>query len=64
MSVAWSASSTRTRAGESSTAEQDGFAYRAVKAWTGDVEPAGPQSSPGSAYQSTLTITFDEQLRS
>ncbi|MEV8507065.1 cold shock domain-containing protein [Actinoplanes sp. NPDC051475] len=42
-------------------ASQDGFAFRAVKVWTGDVEPPG-QPGPGensTAYRSTLTLTFE-----
>jgi CspA family cold shock protein len=41
-------------------ASQDGFAFRAVRVWTG-VEPAESpreQVSPD-AYRSTLTLTFD-----
>jgi CspA family cold shock protein len=42
--------------------DQDGFGYRAVKVWTGEVEPpdriAGPDGS--GAYGSTLTLTFDQ----
>jgi CspA family cold shock protein len=41
-------------------AEQDGFGFRAVKVWTGDVEPTGQPSSGGGAYHSTLTLTFEE----
>ena len=42
-------------------ASQDGFAYRAVKVWTGDVEPVEePHARRGSdGYSSTLTLTFD-----
>ena len=42
-------------------ARQDGFAFRAVKVWTGEVEPPAPvgeQRSSG-AYHSTLIITAD-----
>jgi CspA family cold shock protein len=42
-------------------ARQDGFAFRAVKVWTGAVEPSAPiggRRSPG-AYHSRLTITVD-----
>jgi len=53
------------RAGQAVTfravrARQDGYAYAAVKVWTGDQEPpdTGP-GSPGGAYDSTLTITYD-----
>ncbi|GAA2522351.1 cold-shock protein [Pilimelia columellifera] len=40
---------------------QDGFAYRAVKVWTGGVEPPDQPPTPdGSAgYRSSLTLTFD-----
>jgi CspA family cold shock protein len=40
---------------------QDGFAYRAVKVWTGDVEPAQQTRPPRSsaACHSSLTLTFD-----
>jgi len=42
-------------------ARQDGFAYRAVKVWSGDVEPPDrPRPQDGSAaYWSSLTLTFD-----
>lgn len=42
-------------------ASQDGFAYRAVKVWTGDEEPADqPRTQRSSiAYHSSLTLTFD-----
>lgn len=42
-------------------ASQDGFAYRAVKVWTADVEPSDqPRHEGGSAaYRSSLTLTFD-----
>jgi CspA family cold shock protein len=42
-------------------ASQDGFAYRAVKVWTGDVEPPDQPQTQGSsaAYHSSLTLTFD-----
>jgi CspA family cold shock protein len=46
--------------------EQDGFAFRAVKVWTGDTEPVGPwpeRRSSGGAYRSHLTLTFDEPGR-
>ncbi|MFB9236323.1 cold-shock protein [Plantactinospora siamensis] len=41
---------------------QDGYAYRAVKVWTGDAEPADPETDDGdsTAYRSTLTLNFDE----
>ena len=37
---------------------QDGFAYRAVKVWTGDVEPGTVRDS--TAYRSTINLTFDQ----
>jgi cold shock protein len=42
-------------------ADQDGFAYRAVKVWTGDAEPPGRPGSgdPAGAYRSSLTLSFD-----
>jgi cold shock protein len=43
-------------------ASQDGFAYRAVKVWTDDVEPPDEPRTRGgnsAAYRSTLTLTFD-----
>ena len=42
-------------------ADQDGFAFRAVKVWTGEVEPAGPthEQRDSGAYHSTLTLTAD-----
>jgi CspA family cold shock protein len=42
-------------------ASQDGFAYRAVKVWTGDIEPADQPRTPrrSAAYHSSLTLTFD-----
>ncbi|MEU4425756.1 cold shock domain-containing protein [Actinoplanes sp. NPDC024001] len=42
-------------------ARQDGFAYRAVKVWTGDAEPADEAASGGNsvAYRSTLNLTWD-----
>ncbi|MEH1169252.1 cold shock domain-containing protein [Micromonospora sp. CPCC 205539] len=41
---------------------QDGFAFRAAKVWTGDVEPpeAPKQHGTSVAYHSTLTLTFDD----
>jgi CspA family cold shock protein len=41
--------------------EQDGFAYRATKVWTGGTEPPDPvHDEPSSgAYQSSLTLTVD-----
>jgi CspA family cold shock protein len=45
-------------------ADQDGFAFRAVKVWTGDVEPDQPRPGNGSAgYSSVLRLTFDRQGR-
>ncbi|MFK3983827.1 cold shock domain-containing protein [Micromonospora sp. NPDC050397] len=45
----------------SEAAVQDGFAYRAVKVWTGDTEPVDEPREDGGAgaYRSTLTLTFD-----
>jgi len=41
-------------------AQQDGFAYRAVRAWPWNTAPVEPgQASPGGAYTSTLTLSFD-----
>ncbi|GIE76665.1 hypothetical protein Aph02nite_26150 [Actinoplanes philippinensis] len=42
-------------------AEQDGYAFRAVKVWTGDTEPAARTVREGGsgACGSTLTLTFD-----
>lgn len=41
---------------------QDGFAFRAVKVWTGDAEPPDDPDQHGTsaAYHSTLTLTFDD----
>ncbi|MBL7259998.1 cold-shock protein [Paractinoplanes lichenicola] len=42
-------------------AQQDGFAFRALKVWTGPDEPVDapiPAASSG-AYESRLTLTFD-----
>ena len=41
------------------TADQDGFAYRAVRVWTGGAEPADRPAGTGGAYQSSLTLSFD-----
>jgi cold shock protein len=42
-------------------AEQDGFGFRAVKVWTGEVEPATPPGQQsGAAYGSRLTLTVDQ----
>jgi CspA family cold shock protein len=42
-------------------ASQDGFAYRAVKVWTSDIEPPDQprNQSNSAAYQSSLSLTFD-----
>lgn len=42
-------------------ASQDGFAFRAVKVWTGDAEPPGQpgREESSAAYQSRLTLTFE-----
>lgn len=42
-------------------ASQDGFAYRAVKVWTGGIEPPDQPRTQGNsaAYHSSLTLTFD-----
>jgi CspA family cold shock protein len=42
-------------------ASQDGFAYRAVKVWTGGIEPPDQPQTQGSsaAYHSSLALTFD-----
>jgi CspA family cold shock protein len=43
-------------------ADQDGYAFRAVRAWPQGQPPAPfptPQAGPSSVYRSTLTITFD-----
>jgi cold shock protein len=44
-------------------AEQDGFAYRAMKVWSGDTEPDDqrPDETSSDAYRSTLTLTFDDE---
>jgi cold shock protein len=42
-------------------ADQDGFAFRAVKVWFTGGEPADhPPAGPDSAYRSTLSPTFDD----
>ena len=42
-------------------ADQDGFAYRAVRLWpSGDVPAEPVVEEGGGAYQSSLTLTFDE----
>ncbi|GAB2577544.1 hypothetical protein Aab01nite_11560 [Paractinoplanes abujensis] len=45
-------------------AQQDGFAFRAVKVWTGPDEPvdAPRPVSTSTAYESWLTVTFDPPL--
>ncbi|MBB2948802.1 CspA family cold shock protein [Actinoplanes lutulentus] len=42
-------------------ADQDGFAYRALKVWAGSTEPADEAATENRsvAYRSTLTLTFD-----
>lgn len=42
-------------------ASQDGYAYRALKVWTDATEPPepAPPEHRSSAYQSSLTLTFD-----
>jgi CspA family cold shock protein len=42
-------------------ADQDGFAFRAVRVWTGDTEPPDQPEAQDSSigYQSSLTLTFD-----
>jgi cold shock protein len=42
-------------------ARQGGFSFRAVKVWTGVVEPADSRREQGSsgAYHSALTLTLD-----
>lgn len=40
--------------------DQDGYRYRARRAWPVGAEPVDtPAQSAGGAYRSTLTITFD-----
>lgn len=43
-------------------ADQDGFSFRATKAWPAGQEPVGaaPQD-PGATYSSTLTIRFNQE---
>jgi CspA family cold shock protein len=46
-------------------AHQDGYAYRALRAWPQGRQPQEPTTYPGSgegtgAYSSTLTITMNE----
>jgi len=40
-------------------ANQDGYAFRALKAWTDSTEPPDLRSD-SVAYRSTLTLTFDD----
>jgi CspA family cold shock protein len=43
-------------------ADQDGYRFRAVRAWPRDAEPFDPPTSgPSGAYRSTLTITWDDE---
>ena len=43
------------------TADQDGYAYRAVRVWPRGSDPADPVVEHGSAaYSSTLTLRFDD----
>ncbi|MBM7808592.1 hypothetical protein JOD57_004429 [Geodermatophilus bullaregiensis] len=45
-------------------AEQDGYAYRAVRVWPAGAEPAdAPADPPSAAYTSTLTLTVDDRDR-
>jgi CspA family cold shock protein len=45
---------------EFESAEQDGYAYRAVAVWTGDERPRPPADHERSvAYSSTLRLEFD-----
>jgi CspA family cold shock protein len=44
-------------------ADQNGYRFRAVKVWAGDVEPVdapGGQPSSGGAYRAGLTLVADE----
>jgi CspA family cold shock protein len=46
------------------TAEQDGYAFRAVEVWPADQAPVrsgNEVSGASSAYHSTLTLTFDSE---
>ena len=42
-------------------ASQDGFAFRAVRVWTGEGEPSATvdEQRRSGAYHSTLTLTFE-----
>lgn len=44
------------------SAEQDGYNFRATRAWPAGTEPAPekPAADPGDAYRSSLMITFDD----
>jgi cold shock protein len=44
--------------------DQDGLPYRAVKVWTGEIEPADPTyaSHPSAAYRSSLTIQHRPEI--
>ncbi|MBM2620064.1 cold shock domain-containing protein [Actinoplanes sp. LDG1-06] len=45
---------------EFETADQDGYAFRAVAVWTGSERPPGPAPQPlSTAYTSTLHLEFD-----
>jgi cold shock protein len=41
-------------------AEQDGFSYRAVRVWPRGTRPHDRPAADGSAYRSTLTLSFDD----
>jgi cold shock protein len=45
------------------SAEQDGYAYRALEVWPAGLSPVhfDDDAGPSAAYFSTLTITFDER---
>ncbi|MEV4624926.1 cold shock domain-containing protein [Micromonospora sp. NPDC049523] len=44
-------------------ADQDGYAFRAVKVWTGNDEPPdqAPVQDSSGAYRSWLSLTFDNE---
>jgi CspA family cold shock protein len=45
-------------------ADQDGFAFRALAVWPADAAPVGREADvtgPSSAYESRLTLSFDEE---
>jgi CspA family cold shock protein len=48
---------------EHERADQDGYRFRAVRAWPRGVEPHDPavDEGPSSAYRSTLTVTWDDE---